>query len=413
MSVPKARYATTLVASISDSSASIVVANINYLNGKSASGTANAALAAGDFIRLLMPSAVTPGTYIAEVMEVTTVTALTGTQAQIDVNRADGTFGGTPAETSGLWAPNGSGVVTHTATASTNYAFLAGATVENIEANALLRNASAGTTADDAVFNYDNGSVRFLNVGNTGSANFAVDSGMTISIFGDYKTASSKRVGLGVDLPNIEFIVELQHKMTDGRYFVFKGHKMAVTSENTEFAFVPDNWIGTSLVFDALVSKDPAHIDDPLGYFDVQNDPVTLLPVADTTDNYAVGVYDLFVTPTSATKAIQRGLPTTRFNLGNIRLGNLRMPKTYLEHLKGIPQDLDKKILIRRQLGLDSTIEELTAENISLLFDGKISAVGAGFRPFNSLVSVSAAPDAPYSVSHVWHPLGYILINVA
>ncbi len=409
----KIRYGTRLAASISSASGSIIVENVNYLQGKSNSGVAAAPISAGDFLRLLKPNPSNLNQMIAEVVEVVSVTPLTGAMAQIAINRADGTFGGTPSEVSGIWAPNGSGVVTLTADAVTNYEFLAGSTVENLTASALLRTVSAGAALDDFTLNVDNGSVAFVNVGNTTAGGFQVDSGMTLSAFMDYKAVSLNRVNLGLSLPNIEFEVDLQHKMPDNRYFVFKAWKCAITPENTDFSFDPTNWIGSALFHDALIDKRSIHAANPIGYFDVQNDPITMLPVSDQTDEYSVGVYDLFITPTNASKALQRGLPTTRFSVGNVRVGSLRSPKQFLEHLVGIPQDLDKKILIRRQFQLETTIEQLNAANIAMLFDGSITPVSTGWLPANTLLEVSQAPSAPYTVANVWHPLGYIMLNVA
>jgi hypothetical protein len=417
MSAPQARYATTLQSAISASSGSIVVNNIDLLGGKSSGGTANAAIAEDSFIRLLSPNPSDESQYLAEVMQVTALTQISGVIYQLDVQRTDASFigspFGSPAIASGVYAPDANGDIVLTTTAGTNYAFPEGAVVENLSEEALLLDVSAGAALDHLVYNYDNGSVRFVNVGATGSANHKVDSGMTVSVFGDYAAVSGNRINLGSELPNVEYRVELQHRMPDGRYFYFTAHKVAITPENTDFAFDPANWIGSALAMDCLKSKNPAHAANPIGFFDIMNDPVTLLPVEDETDEYSVGVYDLFLTATSASKALQRGLPTTRFSVGNVRVGNLRSPKQFLEHLVGIPQDMDKKILIRRQFQLETTIEQLNANNIALLFDGGIEATQQGWRPFNSLITVSSAPAAPWGVQHVWHPLQYIKINVA
>jgi hypothetical protein len=415
MSAPQARYATTLQSAISSSSGSIVVNNINLLGGKSSGGVATAPIEEDSFIRLLTVNPSNQAEYLTEVMQVTGLTQISGPIYQLNVQRTDSSFVGVPHGSiqSGTYAPDANGDIVFTATTTTNYAFPEGTIVENLAEDALLNDVSAGVAEDHVVYNYDNGSVRFLNVGNTAAGNFKVDSGMTVSFFGDYAAVSGNRVNLGTELPNVEYRIELQHRLPDGRYFYFTAHKVAITPENTDFAFDPANWIGSALSMDCLKSKDPSHSANPIGFFDIMNDPVTLLPVADETDEYSVGVYDLFLTPTSAAKAIQRGLPTTRFSVGNVRVGNLRSPKQFLEHLVGIPQDMDKKILIRRQFQLETTIEQLNANNIALLFDGGISPTQQGWRPFNSLVTVSSAPAAPWGVEHVWHPLQYIKINVA
>jgi hypothetical protein len=357
---------------------------------------------------------VTPGAYIAEVMEIVTVTPVAGGRVQLVVNRDDGTFVGTPTELSGVFAQDVSGNVAFTATASTNYAFLTGTVVENLDANSLLRNVSTGSVNDDLFTSHERGSVNFLNVGNTTVGGFQVNSGMTISAFYEYRSASKKRVNLGKYNPLLEWQVELEHRYPDGRYMLFNFHKVAVTPENTELAFEPRDWLGSDLTMDVLESSAPEHVDNPTGWVDIDNDPVTLQPVTDRTDSYSAGVYRLYMTPLNVSRALARGLPVERYDVGNVRTGNTGSPQEYLEHFAGLPQKKDKKILIQQEFVLTTTIEELSATNIALLFAGNIVDLGAGWLPANKLITVSQPPTTPnYTLAQVAHPLGAIMINAA
>jgi len=410
--IPKARYASTLADSISTSSSTVTATSKNNLEGNSGAG-ANEAIGVNDFIRLLTPDPDNAGTYIAEVMQVTAVSTV-GTTLVMTVDRTDSGFTGSPAEVSGTWAYNsGTGTVDITATPATNYAFAAGSTIENINTNALLRNTSAGATLDDYYLQFATGNIMFVNTGATGSNNFKVNTGMTVSVFGSYKSDSAKQINLGKKQATMEWTAELEHQMPDDRWFKARFHRCTATPETVDFQFQPTDWVGSELRLDVLFSSNPAHAENPLCYIRIDNDPITLAPVTVRQDTLTAGVYKLYLTPNNTALALSRGLPVTRYDVGNVRLGGMQSPQQYLEHLAGIPQTLDKKILVRKQMTLTTTIEEVTAENVALLFDGNVVDVASGFLPFNTVVEISEAPDAPLTLADVVYPLGYMVLNPA
>lgn len=411
--IPSFRYATTLRSAITNSGTTIVVDRLDNLNGKSTGGVDAAPLATGDFIRLLQPHPTNTQQYIAEVMEVVTITPNPDGSATIAVNRDDGTFALTPPDStaSGVYGMD-SGAVALDPTPTVNYAFSGGVTVENLRADAKLRLVSAGATADDVFLAADRGSVSFINVGETTAGGYQVNSGMTISAFFDYRTASAKQINLGERLPNLEFIAELEHQYQDGRWFKAVFHKVAITPDEVNFEFQPTDWVGVELQMDCLRSTNPAHAANPTGFIRIDNDPITLQPVQDTTDDYTAGVFNLYLTPSNPTRALQYGIPSQRFSIGNVTTGGLNSPQEWLEHLVGIPQDLDKKIQIRRQFNVTATIDEINARNCALLFGGRISDMEPGWVPLNTLITVSNPPAAPYTVANVEHPLGAMMVNI-
>lgn len=408
-----ARYGSPLLGAIGSGATVITATNGGYLTGTSTGGTASAPLVADDFIRVIRPVVGAPGNYIAEVMQVVSVAPGVGAALNITVNRDDGTFNGSPPVVSGIYTVNPStGVVSLVADAVTDYEFPAGSTIENLTTNALLRQTSTGAALDDVFIDHAGGQIFFLNTGATSASSFKVNTGMTVSVFGDYKTASGKRIGFGKNIPILEWMVELEHKLPDGRLFYLRGHKVAVKSENAEFQFNPQDWIGADLQLDFLfdASADP---DEPVGYYFIDNDPLTQQPVTDRTRNYSAGSFRLYMTPLDTSIAMALGLPTTRYDIGNVRTGSKSAPQTYLEHWTGVPENKDKVIKMRQEYGLTATIEELTAENLALLFGGVIRHQNSGFAAYNKLVTVAAAPAAPYTLPNVPHPLGRLLLNVS
>jgi hypothetical protein len=448
MARPILRYATTLATSINDSVGTIEVSNLNFLQGLAPSGGAAAApltIAGRGFLRIIqpltsvatscIPSAVQ---YKVEVVRILAAPSLiSGTRYSIlverninptdddltiatenDYNDRDTVLGAAPDDFAMGSGTYSQGVVDYaftTRTGATGFDFTAGAVVENLRHTARLREAEGLTAADDEDYAADmyGGAVRFLKTGNTSLGGYQVNTGMTINSWFGYQTASSKRINLGRFIPILEFTVELEHRFPDGRYFKFRGHRCAVTPDNPSFDFSPTDWIGAELQIDVLQSFDIANEANPYGYIEIDNDPISLQPVSTIPETYSAGVYNLYLTPNVASRALTQGLPTTRFSIGNVRTGNLSAPQEFLEHYVGIPQIQDAKIRLKYQMNLTTTIESLTAENMALLFNGSIEDIDKGVAPAYSLLTVSAAPTTPvgYGLRDVNHSVGYIMLD--
>jgi hypothetical protein len=456
---PRFRYASALAQSIDAVAGTIVVSSAHDLQGRSSNSAVDAAPlvpglvqgggavvpAAGSepFVRLLqfetsvatscIPSA---ARIKVELMQVTSVTWNNDGTLTLGVIRAtQGNQNPTPdaelinvlntvmtnasnlIDGTGVYIQGSSSIQFERDNATVSaHSFSAGAIVENLTYNALLRDAEGANGADPEEYAVDiyRGDVRFLKIGATTAGGRQLYTGMKVNSLFGYKTSSAKRVNLGRFIPILEFTVELEHRFPDGRYFKFRGHRCAVTPENPSFDFQPTDWIGAELQIDVLQSFDIAHEANPYGYIEIDNDPITLQPVATVPETYSAGVYNLYLTPNSTSRAITQGLPSTRFSIGNVRTGNLSAPQEFLEHYVGIPQIQDAKIRLKYQMNLTTTIESLTAENMALLFNGSIEDIDNGVAPMFKLVTVSAAPDPQnlsLSLANVNHPLGFIMLD--
>lgn len=442
------RYASTLYQPITNADTTIIVSSTNDLQGlASAGGSVTASplsvvLGAESFVRVMQyetsvaTSCVPSAKRIkVEIMQVTSITANPNGTLTLGVQRAvqgnqnfapDAELTASTSVVNGSNPLDGTGVYVQGASdyefehdnagAPSAFAFDGGAVVENLNFTALLRD-SNGTTADDEEYALDvyRGDVRFLKTGATTLGGRQLYDGMKVNSLFGYKTASSKRVNLGRFIPILEFAVDLQHRFPDGRYFKFHGHRCAVTPENPQLEFQPTDWIGAELQIDVLQSSNVAHQADPYGNITIDNDPITLQPVSTVPETYSAGVYELYLTPTNATRAIAQGLPTTRFSIGNVRTGSINAPQEFLEHYVGIPQTQDAKIRLKFQMQITTTIESLTADNIALLFNGAVEDMSLGVAPAFTLLTVASSAGLPagYSLPNVSHPLNYIMLDAS
>jgi len=303
---------------------------------------------------------------------------------------------------------------------STSVVYPDGSIVERLSAK---QNNAAWTAQADAIvepgtlieglhyqFNHGSGLVRFTDA--------FIATGSLWSVLFDYKSASGREVNLGKRQPNLEFQVRLEHYFpgvgaSGNRKLITTLHKCEVTPENPNMDFNADDWIAPEFTIACLESSDPAHVNNPFGKVFVENNPVNLLPYSQyNTENYSVGVFDMFLTPLSAATAIARNLPQTGFYVGNVVTGGIEAVNEFLDHFRGVPKKRDKRILIQQEFNVNATIDELTAVNLAILFNGDITDLSS-LTPVNAQGTVTVPPDqfVPGDYVYVWVPLGYIFIN--
>lgn len=233
----------------------------------------------------------------------------------------------------------------------------------------------------DFIIDYTGGRIRFLGTGDT-------PAGATFGIAGNYASSSKTRVGLGSSLPTMEVSVRLEHTYPDKRKLTLILPKVALTAEAPTIEFQSDDWIGVDLSLEVLATDDPAYADYPFGYIDTDNSPAGT--VVTNTDSYSTGSFEMFITPIAGYAA--RGFDQTEINVGCVRVGNLEGSSEFLKHYCGTPRVKDKTILLQKELTLTATLDNISAINLALVFDGTLllNPSGAALAPFVALATVPA-----------------------
>jgi hypothetical protein len=360
-----ARKGSTLATAMAASATSIAVTN---------AGVTGLDYTVGDNLRLFAKQALAVATPVAPIIN------------NIDDANADG------ALALGVI----SGIDTWSAAAA---AALAGSVIANTTKAALVENT-------DFVIDYSNGGFRFINP--------ALTPGATYAIQFQYQQADTTAVNLGKFLPTLEFGVRLEHKYPDGRLLILECPRAAVTPDNPQLQFQENDWIGTDLNIEVLSSNEPADVNAPFGKFWVEHKASGQNSVGYDPDSYSVGSFYLYLTPIDEATAAYHGLPATRIDVGNVKVGSIDQQNEFLRHYRGTPRVKDKVVLIQKEMNLVATIENLNTTNLALLFDGEVieNATNAGFGDDMRLMTVPA--DIATNAGQTrWMPLGKIAINPA
>ena len=150
-----------------------------------------------------------------------------------------------------------------------------------------LVGATALSENEDYIIDYSRGALRALLSGLNN-----ILAGFTLSAKYDYVTSSSKIIGLGKFLANMEVQLRLEHVMPqDGRKLTMFSPRAKISPETAGLGFTPEDWAETEWTIKVLRSFDPDWADMPLGYFKLQNDQTTLQPPTDPSKEYTAGTF--------------------------------------------------------------------------------------------------------------------------
>ena len=262
---------------------------------------------------------------------------------------------------------------------------------------AILLNTAASEVLvenDDYVWDYERGALRFLPSG------ARVQPSRFYAINGQYRYGQYTHVKLGESLPLLEFSMRLVHKTPKGRTIEYFAPRASVKADNASLAFEATDWNTSELKIEVLQSFDTQYATMPFGEIKVQHDPNTGLEPGNTPDSYTAGVFELFLTPLDATVAALKGYSMSEFSIGNVTVGSIDAPQEYLDHFAGIPQKKDASILLKKEVTINATIDNLTSKNLSLLFDGRIQEGSAStWVEFTTLVQAPANLADPLWIS--------------